>query len=124
MTDATDGLGALYGRRALDRDGGELGTIEAVYLDPETEAPEWAVLKLGVDHLALVPLAGADSTAEGVRLAFDQRLVRGAPGAAVARTELPRELEAELYHYYSLDYAGLRDGDVGPRLPSGPADAA
>lgn len=124
MNDGTTTAESFYGRTAFDRDGTEMGTVDGVYVDRETQEPTWAAVRVGADRLALVPLAGAALDGDGLRLAFDERLVRGAPGDASVRGDLPRELEAELYHYYSLDYAAAGP-DVMPegRLPSGPADA-
>ena len=116
----------LFGRLALDRDGEALGTIEGVYLDGSTQEPEWAALRTGREETTIVPLAGAEVVAEGVRLPLDEELVRGAPGTGGAiPPEVPAQLEAELYHYYSLDYsgAGVSSESSGDHLPSGPADA-
>lgn len=115
----------LFGRIAIDRNGGALGTIEGVYLDRSTQEPEWAVVRTGREETTIVPLAGATVTEEGVCLPLDEELVRGAPGTGGAiPPEVPVQLEAELYHYYSLDYSGGElSGDPSDRPPSGPANA-
>ncbi len=113
---------ALYGRQALDRAGMEMGEIEAVYLDSATNRPEWAAVRTGRTETSLAPLAGAEITDAGVRLVVEHRLVQGAPvGDEGGRfpEELSAEQEAELYHYYAIDYAtgpSLREGGAGPRL--------
>ena len=99
---------SLYGRLALDPSGNEIGEIEAVYLDSETNRPEWAAVRTGRTETSLAPLAGAVVTDAGVQLAADRRLVQGAPVGGDAGgfpAELSQEQEAELYHYYSIDYA-------------------
>lgn len=99
---------ALYGRPALDQAGVEIGEIEAVYLDSETNRPEWAAVRTGRSETSLAPLAGAVVTDAGVQLAVDRRLVLGAPvgdDSGSFPEQLAEEQEAELYHYYSIDYA-------------------
>ena len=44
MPEATDVLD-WRGRTAVDSDGDKLGTIEEIYLDAETERPEWALVQ-------------------------------------------------------------------------------
>ncbi len=126
MTKPTAAAEELFGRLALDRNGDVLGTIEGVYLDASTREPEWAALRTGREETTIVPLAGAVVAEDGVRLPLDEELVRGAPGTGGAiPPEVPAELEAELYHYYSLDYSGAGPaGDPSAdHLPSGPANA-
>jgi sporulation protein YlmC with PRC-barrel domain len=120
-TSSPDDAQALYGRTAFDQAGVELGEIEAVYLDSNTSRPEWAAVRTGRTETSLAPLAGAEVTDAGVRLAVDHRLVQGAPvGDDAGRfpTELSAEQEAELYHYYAVDYATgpSATGAAGPRL--------
>ncbi len=112
----------LYGRLAFDRAGIEIGEIEAVYLDTSTGRPEWAAVRTGRTETSLAPLAGAEVTDAGVRLPVEHRLVLGAPvGDEAGRfpEELSAEQEAELYHYYAIDYAtgpSVAGGGAGPRL--------
>ncbi|MDP9404323.1 MAG: PRC-barrel domain containing protein [Actinomycetota bacterium] len=117
----------MFGRVALDRNGGELGTIEGIYLDRSTQEPEWAAVRTGREETTIVPLAGAAAAEDGVRLPLEAELVRGAPGThGPLPPEVPAQLEAELYHYYSLDYsgAGLGGDPSEDHLPSGPANAS
>ncbi len=112
----------LFGQKAFDLNGTEIGTIAGVYLGGESRAPEWAAVRVGATGAVLAPLAGASLSDTGVTLAFDAALVRGAPqaGEDELTPEVPAHLEAELYHYYSLDYSAPHV-DAEHR-PSGPAD--
>jgi hypothetical protein len=102
---------ALFGKIAFDREGNELGEIEAVYLNPQTQAPEWVAVRTGRSETSLAPLAGAEPGEEGVRLAVEEKLVRNAPGRDTGppSAELSEEEEAELYHYYAIEYSGGAD---------------
>lgn len=100
---ATQTLPDLTGQTAFDQGGDEVGTVLGVYLDNDTNQPEWAAVDLDGSELTLVPLAGATATAGGVRLGFNWEGIEGAPYRA---SQLPRSLaeeeEAELYRYYGL----------------------
>jgi hypothetical protein len=102
---------ALFGKIAFDSHGDELGEVEAVYLNRQTQAPEWVAVRTGRSELSLAPLAGAEPSEEGVRLAVEEKLVRNAPGtdAGGPPPELSEEQEAELYHYYAIEYSGPAD---------------
>jgi sporulation protein YlmC with PRC-barrel domain len=117
-----DDVRSFYGRQAFDQAGIEIGEIEAVYLDNRTSRPEWAAVRTGRTETSLAPLAGAEITEAGVRLPVDHRLVQRAPvGDDRGRfpEQLSAEQEAELYHYYSIDYAtgpSVAEGGSRPRL--------
>jgi hypothetical protein len=97
---------SLYGKIALDQAGEELGTVEAVYVDAAGR-PEWAAVRTGRVETSLVPLVGAQLADTGLTLAVDRALVRNAPyGGDIGGVpdSLSEEQEAELYHYYSIEY--------------------
>ena len=99
---------ALYGKIAFDNTGQELGEIEAVYLNPASQEAEWVAVRTGRSETSLAPLVGATLTPEGVQLSVEEKLVRNAPhgdGEHVS-SELSEEQEAELYHYYAIEYTG------------------
>ena len=99
---------ALHGRTAVDLNGQELGVIEAIYLDRQTQQPEWVAVRTGRTETSLAPLAGAESRDEAVQLAVDAKLVRNAPHSdhppGKVTAELSEAQEAELYLYYSIEY--------------------
>jgi hypothetical protein len=99
---------SLYGKLALDPTGEELGEIEAVYVHPGTGQPEWVAIKTGRAEKSLAPLAGAAPVPAGVQLAVEEKLVRNAPygDSEPFSPELSEEQEAELYHYYAIEYSG------------------
>ncbi len=100
--------GSLYGKMAFDRTGQELGEIEAVYVNPTSDTAEWVAIRTGRAEKSLAPLAGAAPLSEGVQLAVEEKLVRNAPYGDLVpfSAELSEEQEAELYHYYAIEYSG------------------
>ena len=109
MTPTDMDADALYGKIAFDETGQELGEIEAVYLNPASQAPEWVAVRTGRTETSLAPLTGASLTPDGVHLSVEEKLVRNAPhGGEDDRllSELSEEQEAELYHYYAIEYTG------------------
>jgi sporulation protein YlmC with PRC-barrel domain len=102
----------LIGRKALDRNGVKIGTVDEVYLDDATGAPEWAAVRTGLfSRDAFVPLEPSEF-ADGVLLVpYDRSVVRDAPDFGVGRHLSPAQ-ELQLYHHYGLD------------LPLPPAEAA
>ncbi|MFG2652007.1 PRC-barrel domain-containing protein [Streptomyces sp. NPDC048436] len=94
----------LIGRKAFDRNGARIGTIDEVYLDDATGAPEWAAIRTGLfSRDAFVPLEPSELTSEGtLRIPFERSLIKDAPDFGVGR-HLSPEQELQLYHHYGLD---------------------
>ena len=107
------------GHNVVDQSGEKIGKIDDIYLDEQTDKPEWALLNMGRfgGGSTLVPLAGAVAEGDEIRVAFDKDKVKGAPDV-LADNELSQQEEQELYAYYGLDYGESRS-DTG--LPEGGA---
>jgi len=108
---------AWRGRDAVDANGGRLGKVDEIYLDTETEQPEWLAVKLGRfgGNLTFIPIAEASDEGGQVRVPYERSQIEAAPNAS-ADGELSQEEEAALYRHYGLDYTE-RTSDSG--LPSG-----
>src|SRR4029453_17468985 len=93
------------GRVMVDRDGNRLGEITEIYLDPETDRPEWAVVQTGLFGLrsSFVPLAEASEVDDHIQVPHQRTLVKDAPSIE-ADGQLSEAEEAELYRHYGLDY--------------------
>lgn len=126
MTDAQtvpDGhLRDWSGRTLIDRNGEEIGEVDFLYVDRETERPEWAgVLNL---HLfgtrpALVPLGRATGSGHRVRIGnVTKEQVRNAPYVEPGAGLLDAD-EALLVSYYRLR-RGVSRRPVPPKPPEGP----
>lgn len=106
---------SLIGRKAFDRDGSKLGTIDEVYLDDATGEPEWAAVRTGLfSRDAFVPLAPSELVNDTLRVPYDRALIKEAPDFGVGR-HLSPEQELQLYHHYGLDLPST--GESGPRPP-------
>jgi uncharacterized protein (TIGR02271 family) len=93
------------GRTLKDRNGDTIGTIDALYLDQQTDKPEWALVNTGLfgTKSSFVPLAGAAPRDEDVVVAVEAQRVKDAPKMA-ADEELSEQQEAELFRHYGIDY--------------------
>jgi hypothetical protein len=103
---------SLIGRRALDRDGAKIGTIDEVYLDDATGRPDWAAVRTGLfTRDAFVPLEPSEVVGDDLRVPFTKSLIKDAPDFGVGR-HLSPEQELQLYHHY-----GMQIPPAGPRPP-------
>ncbi|MBB1242550.1 PRC-barrel domain-containing protein [Streptomyces durbertensis] len=94
---------SLIGRKAFDRDGTKIGTVDEVYLDDATGEPEWAAVRTGLfSRDAFVPLAPSELVDDVLRVPYERALIKEAPDFGVGR-HLSPEQELQLYHHYGLD---------------------
>ncbi len=109
---------AWPGREVHGRDG-LLGLVDAIFLDEETERPEWVLVDLeGGDGSAFVPLAGATVQDTVIRVEADREHAGGAPRLGEGDT-LSVEEERRLYEHYGLAYSEEESSTV---LPAGTSD--
>ncbi|MCB5906890.1 PRC-barrel domain-containing protein [Streptomyces pinistramenti] len=107
---------SLIGRKAFDRHGTKIGTVDEVYLDDATGEPEWAAVRTGLfSRDAFVPLEPSKVVDDGLHIPYDRKLIKDAPDFGVGR-HLSPEQELQLYHHYRLDISSPPDS------PSAPAD--
>jgi uncharacterized protein (TIGR02271 family) len=97
------------GATLLDADGDKVGTIDDIYIDRETDQPEWAVTKAGMlgTSVSFVPLRDATTEGSNIRVAFDREQIKASPSMD-ADGELWQPEEAELYRHYGLEYSEYR----------------
>jgi uncharacterized protein (TIGR02271 family) len=107
----------------LSRDGDKIGTIEEIYLDAETNEPEWALVHTGLfgTKQTFVPLREASEIDGALTIPVDKTTVKDAPKVE-ADGQLSQQKESELYRHYGLDYSADRDDAAGTagRDTSGP----
>src|SRR3954452_9722217 len=89
------------GQNMVDAEGDKIGTIEEIYLDAETNEPEWAVVSTGLfgNKQSFVPLGDANAAEDGVRVPFEKSTVKDAPRIDPGG-RLSQDAERELYRYF------------------------
>jgi uncharacterized protein (TIGR02271 family) len=104
------------GEDLVDSDGSKIGKIEEIYLDAESNAPEWALVHTGLfgTKRTFVPLHDATETDGKLRVPFDKGTVKDAPGIE-ANGQLSQREEAELYRHYGRDYGTHDAGETTDR---------
>jgi uncharacterized protein (TIGR02271 family) len=103
-----------------DNDGDKIGEIVDVYLDRQTNEPEWIAVKTGLfgSNVSFVPIREARGGGDGVTVPYEKSLVKDAPNAE-ADGELSPEEERRLYQHYNVEFgdfdsdADYATGDVG-----------
>jgi stress response protein YsnF len=108
------------GRTVIDQNGQKIGKFEEIYLDADSQSPEWASVTTGLFGLrqTLIPLRGAQQEGDDLRVPFDKDQVKDAPNLDPQERLSPEE-ETVLYRHY-----GMEDGERGaPEEKSRPAAA-
>lgn len=89
------------GRRLVGSDGNTIGKIEEIYVDADTARRDWALVRTRriCVRTAVVPMAEAHSTGDGVTVPFSREHVRRAPRIEGGGDLTPREKTALVTHY-------------------------
>jgi uncharacterized protein YrrD len=95
-----------HGKQLVDVDGEKIGKLEDVYVDVETDVPQFATVKEGFigRHLTFVPLGGIKVGPDELQVAVTKAQVQSAPNLEQHGEELSQEDESALYHHYELNY--------------------
>jgi uncharacterized protein (TIGR02271 family) len=96
----------LRGEDLHGADGEKLGSIEEIYLDAETDRPEWALVTTGLfgSKSTFVPLRDATEAGGTLTVPFDKATVKDAPKID-PDGQLSQREEADLYRYYGMNYS-------------------
>jgi stress response protein YsnF len=113
----TSPVSDLTGRTVIDPDGDKIGTVFDVYVDNETDQPEWLAITTGLfgTKVSFAPIAGAAFAGDDLQLGYSKDLVKDAPKAD-ADGQLSTEEEAALYAHYGRTSgvrAGTQDRTIG-----------
>jgi uncharacterized protein (TIGR02271 family) len=113
MTEAYD----WRGRELVDREGDKIGTVVELYLDQETDQPEWVTVKTGLfgSKVTFVPIQQATTRGEDVQVPFEKAQVKDAPNID-PEGALSQDEEARLYDHYGMSYS---EGRSDSGLPEG-----
>lgn len=110
---ASDWLGKV----AIDRDGERIGRLHGIYVDVETDEPQFGTVKEGFlgRHLTFVPLAGVTVSPSEVHVSVLKEDVKSAPNLELQGEELSQEDESALYHHFQMNYTAIAN-ESGRRL--------
>ena len=106
-----------HGKTLIDCDGEKIGKLQDVYVDVETDEPQFATVKKGVidRHLSFVPLGGVSVGSDDLRVTVTKERVRTAPEIQIHGEELSQADESALYHHFEMNYTPI-DTQSGRRL--------
>jgi uncharacterized protein (TIGR02271 family) len=110
------------GRTLVDSDGEKIGTVQDIYLDEDTDEPEWLAVSTGWfgNRISFVPLAGATVRENEVACRWTKDQVKDSPNAE-PDGRLTQDEEAGLYRHYGLDYSEDRSSSGLPDRSGAPA---
>jgi sporulation protein YlmC with PRC-barrel domain len=110
-------LAEWQGKLLVDLNGEKIGKLQEVYVDVETDVPQFATVKEGFigRHLTFVPLGGIKIGPDELQVAVTREQVMAAPNIEQHGEELSQADESALYHHYELNYTAP-DTDSGRRL--------
>src|ERR1700691_4734530 len=94
------------GKALIDRNGEKIGKLQDVYVDVETDEPQFGTVKEGfIDrHLTFVPLGGIQIGPDDLQVAVTKDQVRSAPEIEMHGEGLSQADESTLYHHFELNY--------------------
>jgi len=107
------------GRTMLDQDGCRVGHIQEIYLDMQTDEPEWALVNTGLLGLGstVVPIQDARESGDDVVVPFSKERIHDAPGVE-PDGELSEAEEDQLYRHYGVAPVGGRSEPVPAGAPA------
>jgi uncharacterized protein YrrD len=106
-----------HGKTLIDSDGEKIGKLQDVYVDVETDEPQFGTVKEGFigRHLTFVPLGGLQIGPDELRVQVTKDRVRTAPDIEMHGEELTQADESTLYHHFEMNYTPI-DTESGRRL--------
>jgi uncharacterized protein (TIGR02271 family) len=123
MTEITDAYD-WSSRTVVDTDGEKIGKIDTLYLDHQSDRPEWAAVHTGLfgSKRSFVPLTGATPQGEDIRVPVFKDQVKSAPGIE-PDGELSEQEEVALFEHYGVPYTEqgtvTATGDAGNQAAAG-----
>lgn len=104
--DAQWNVAEWHGKMLVDSAGEKIGKLQDVYVDVETDEPQFATVKEGFisRHLTFVPLGGIAIGPDQLQVAVTKEQISSAPNIEQHGEELSQDDESALYHHYELNY--------------------
>jgi uncharacterized protein (TIGR02271 family) len=114
----------LAGREVYDRNDDKIGRAGQVYLNADTDQPEWLCINTGLFGMkeSFVPLRDAQIKGDVVYVAYDKAQVKNAPNIDPDESGMSGTQVQELYSYYGkLGWHAPQADDTGQRRDTGRA---
>jgi uncharacterized protein (TIGR02271 family) len=126
----TNDHGRFIGQTLYSSDNEKVGKIGQVFLDDDTDRPEFLTVNTGLFGMneSFVPAADASVTNDGVQVPFTKDQVKDAPNVDVDSGHLDQSEERRLYEHYGMTYSerssdsGLPEGGTGLAGTAGTTD--
>jgi hypothetical protein len=105
------------GKVIVDREGDKIGKLQDVYVDVQTDVPQFGTVKEGFldRHLTFVPLAGVTVSPDELRVTVLKEQVKAAPDMDLHGQEMTQADESALYHHFQMNYTAIAN-ESGRRL--------
>src|SRR5919112_3810166 len=102
------------GSTVYSTDGDKIGKVGQLFLDDETQRPEFITVNTGLfgTNETFIPVADAELSGDRLTIPFDKDKVKDAPNVAADGGHLDHDEERRLYEYYGLSYSE-RNSDTG-----------
>jgi sporulation protein YlmC with PRC-barrel domain len=110
MADDPDGAqwvaAEWHGKTIIDRHGEQIGKLQDVYVDVETDEPQFAAVREGLlpQHLTFGPLAGQAVSPDELIVTVTPEQVRAAPDIEMHGEELSKADESTWCHHFEMNY--------------------
>lgn len=106
MTSSVINPDAVKGVEVIGAGGVKLGKVDNLYVDNETNQPEWVAVKSGLfgTHVSLVPFSKAQFDGTVLSVPFDKQQLKSAPHHH-PNTDLSPLSEKYLYNHYGMPYS-------------------
>ena len=103
---ATWSVAEWRGKMVIDCEGEKIGKLQDVYVDVETDEPQFGTVKEGFldRHLTFVPLRGVQVGPDDLRSTATKEQVQSAPNIEMHGEELSQSDESTLYHHFEQNY--------------------
>ncbi len=107
-----DRIGDVMDATVYSTDGNKIGKAGQVYLDDQTDRPEWVTVKTGMfgGSESFVPLAEANLDGDRLVVPYDKDRIKDAPRVDSDQGQLSQDQEGDLYRYYGLESGGPTAG--------------
>ena len=111
-------LQQLRGATVYDSAGVEIGAVEELFYDSDTNQPEWIGIGTGFfgTKRVLVPVSGSSFEGDAVTVPYSKDQVKDAPD--IDSDEISGDTEQELYAFYGLQRGGSSYAQSGQTTTS------